>query len=148
MGNTILVWSIPCPAKDHPHIHGEYLVVTSVTVPSGGSPPHTWGIRLPGCRLICRGRITPTYMGNTSRRYNPRPVRQDHPHIHGEYRYILDIPANWIGSPPHTWGILLTIRFSRTPWRITPTYMGNTRLAAGSPTRSEDHPHIHGEYPT
>ena len=31
-------------AKDHPHIHGEYLSFFLAVLRNEGSPPHTWGI--------------------------------------------------------------------------------------------------------
>ena len=50
------------------------------------------------------------------------------------------------GSPPHTWGILIRDSVDKTKTRITPTYMGNTRVISVLIGGDEDHPHIHGEY--
>ena len=89
----------------HPHTRGEYShVCTCVNTPFG-SPPHTWGIRLPRPVSLAVLRFTPTHVGNTGAyhlHYIEVPV---HPHTRGEYhrRPLFARPA--AGSPPHTWGI-------------------------------------------
>ena len=146
MGNTERNHCHKLHREDHPHIHGEYRVVMTFDAQMGGSPPHTWGIRrsLPPLHRLMR--ITPTYMGNTRLDSHVLARVKDHPHIHGEYR------LNWVlirqtrGSPPHTWGIRSQTRFCGRLFRITPTYMGNTRLVLLCITVIKDHPHIHGEY--
>ena len=91
--------------RDHPHIHGEYLLGGNKMFDIIGSPPHTWGI--PGVlpyATVAR-RITPTYMGNTRRTSHLLTTTKDHPHIHGEYRISRLSGQMTTGSPPHTWGI-------------------------------------------
>ena len=72
-----------------------------------GSPPHTWGIpsAAPSAQL----------------------ETEDHPHIHGEYQFLIQKILFPRGSPPHTWGILPNFGGPSHVVRITPTYMGNTR---------------------
>ena len=146
MGNTICGRCITMTDQDHPHIHGEYVWLRLAYVISGGSPPHTWGI--PGVSLfkLVTNRITPTYMGNTNDELANARGLEDHPHIHGEYerRYIACHVR--VGSPPHTWGILVVPSFSTALKRITPTYMGNTASCFVGRSWRKDHPHIHGEY--
>ena len=126
MGNTCCYPSWLRPDGDHPHIHGEYRRHHRYTAIGIG--------------------ITPTYMGNTNAHLTCRGLLRDHPHIHGEYSVM---PANkytMAGSPPHTWGIRQFF-INPGPWTgITPTYMGNTLVRQRIRRRSEDHPHIHGEY--
>ena len=64
---------------------GEYLLFSSRTSPSTGSPPHVWGIQ------------TAT---------TPAQIQlQDHPHMCGEYDFVGVEPTTIQGSPPHVWGI-------------------------------------------
>ena len=53
-----------------------------------------------------------------------------------------------MGSPPHTWGILINDFDKFSLCRITPTYMGNTFVRLVGILMVKDHPHIHGEYQT
>ena len=85
-------------------------------------------------------------MGNTFDMHLALMSSQDHPHIHGEYQSDADDHCGPLGSPPHTWGILIGKRLVNPLLRITPTYMGNTMPNALSNYTNQDHPHIHGEY--
>ena len=92
-------------------------------------------------------------MGNTISKVKHFFEVEDHPHIHGEYHTDIIQIVNAIGSPPHTWGILelpSDVHFFVldhphihgeylgvdedivTQLRITPTYMGNTRIKPDS----------------
>ena len=146
MGNTSVKinWQITC--QDHPHIHGEYSIAVGFSFVRRGSPPHTWGIRIPRACLVYPSRITPTYMGNTLWTQLSMHYIKDHPHIHGEYRTYVGALMPALGSPPHTWGIPSPVRRTLSVSRITPTYMGNTEDDVIVEARAEDHPHIHGEY--
>ena len=85
MGNTnTIAWNF-AKLKDHPHIHGEYGAMCRACIQLLGSPPHTWGIRIPKGEPGPQGRITPTYMGNTLLARGLACATGDHPHIHGEY---------------------------------------------------------------
>ena len=85
-------------------------------------------------------------MGNTHLMKMKKRLKKDHPHIHGEYSDNLKRFDRCVGSPPHTWGILKNKPPIVAGNRITPTYMGNTRLVLLCITVIKDHPHIHGEY--
>ena len=146
MGNTVCQIRCITTAKDHPHIHGEYLSNFIWVVPVRGSPPHTWGILVEVIDQEAEFRITPTYMGNTIVMPSSRQSTKDHPHIHGEYRVLSLAMSPCAGSPPHTWGIHIAQMGKRLKLRITPTYMGNTSCAKFLDSFKEDHPHIHGEY--
>ena len=99
-------------------------------------------------QLQALDRITPTYMGNTLPALPSLSSGEDHPHIHGEYDPQLSVNENAKGSPPHTWGIPNSLIRSSGCRRITPTYMGNTKVVASTSQLQPDHPHIHGEYRT
>ena len=66
VGNTLATsHSVRLP-KDHPHLRGEHYQYSSSILLIKGSPPPTWGTHE---RLILAndaGRITPTYVGNTT----------------------------------------------------------------------------------
>ncbi len=113
---------------------------------SAGSPPHTWGIRRHSTVGRPCWRITPTYMGNTLFFALLSDIHRDHPHIHGEYSTDLFNQRDILGSPPHTWGILIKRQIIRKAVWITPTYMGNTKWSVNMYETAADHPHIHGEY--
>ena len=66
MGNTKNRQDTRQPARDHPHIHGEYHTRRSLILIDVGSPPHTWGILRHVVLASYRVGITPTYMGNTT----------------------------------------------------------------------------------
>ena len=65
-------------------------------------------------------------MGNTRKKVLDKVPFEDHPHIHGEYTFLINQTVAGAGSPPHTWGILLALSLATISIRITPTYMGNT----------------------
>ena len=148
MGNTLINTSRNAKKKDHPHIHGEYLLDKAEKEAGGGSPPHTWGILFLGSYSVSDARITPTYMGNTTDYMKEYMMHEDHPHIHGEYVRPSNLLTTVLGSPPHTWGIRLGIPFYILVPRITPTYMGNTESRFHHSIIKQDHPHIHGEHTT
>ena len=146
MGNTAIASNLSPSSKDHPHIHGEYWMISRCWLDVMGSPPHTWGIHLQFALDIAPSGITPTYMGNTIVKLLSGSTRKDHPHIHGEYLPYRTFISVVKGSPPHTWGILVLATCWPSRLRITPTYMGNTTLKPGFYQIGKDHPHIHGEY--
>ena len=70
----------------------------------------------------------------------------DHPHIHGEHATFIFGVIQRIGSPPYTWGALISNRCCHALTGITPIYMGSTPGPGRRPQFREDHPHIHGEH--
>ncbi|KRL04356.1 hypothetical protein FD46_GL001483 [Liquorilactobacillus oeni DSM 19972] len=85
-------------------------------------------------------------MGNTGKCDYCKSVKQDHPHIRGEYKEKIPDKMAIKGSPPHTWGIQGYIKRKTGIIRITPTYVGNTINEVTLTSSGKDHPHIRGEY--
>ena len=72
-------------------------------------------------------------MGNTLKQLPNWWLQRDHPHIHGEYEWLIGSGVHSAGSPPYTWGIRIEEEEYDNERRITPIYMGNTkRLSADS----------------
>ena len=132
--------------EDHLHIRGEYVASSHLLRCPGGSPPHTWRIHYISYRHSIHTRITSTYVENTlGHLLMPRQV-QDHLHIRGEYLLMILRLMCQIGSPPHTWRILLAIVFKSALLRITSTYVENTLTSSSACSFCWDHLHIRGEY--
>ena len=106
VGNTMAFKSSICLRSVHPHMRGEYWVISTSVRCVGGSPPHAWGIR-------------ETSSGSTA----SHTVR---PHMRGEYWRKRLTKLRDAGSPPHAWGILLICPPYETLYRFTPTCVGNT----------------------
>ena len=126
MGNTQATDTGAMAVGDHPHIHGEYFRWHLHILKALGSPPYTWGIPRIARFLNDGTRITPIYMGNTPNKSMIVHALRDHPHIHGEYHLFGATAAANLGSPPYTWGILLSDDSVPDVMGITPIYMGNT----------------------
>ena len=124
--NTPFAMSAYVSFKDHLHIRGEYLSDLFATLPSIGSPPHTWRILALSCKPINQIRITSTYVENTVLLSWALTGMRDHLHIRGEYN-SLDIKV-------------LPSR------RITSTYVENTHNLFLIFGIRQDHLHIRGEY--
>ena len=105
VGNTFYLLPHFNPARDHPHMCGEYEACSMIKKSPAGSPPHVWGILVVTKEFIARLRITPTCVGNTDSSFDRRRMARDHPHMCGEYREIDNEQIYQIGSPPHVWGI-------------------------------------------
>ena len=65
VGNTLRSSTIKYLFQDHPHMRGEYVVISSRRGILIGSPPHAWGILGLNTIGVLRDRITPTCVGNT-----------------------------------------------------------------------------------
>ena len=104
MGSTDIAVLQSRADGDHPHIHGEHLSQTLRQLPLSGSPPYTWGARQVYDGLHTGIRITPIYMGSTSRPLITSRSSKDHPHIHGEHGMGRFQEQRARGSPPYTWG--------------------------------------------
>ena len=129
-------------------MRGEYLVSGSQSGERLGSPPLAWGIHCIHKGQDCRGRITPTCVGNTAIVYPESAPEEDHPHLRGEYCCVHRSNCFFNGSPPLAWGIRKEFVDSYNWTRITPTCVGNTRPRERLPHNDEDHPHLRGEYKT
>ena len=112
--------------QDHLHIRGEYTLTLGMHRKRLG--------------------ITSTYVENTAEIVKREITKQDHLHIRGEYVLLFCYCSVVVGSPPHTWRILLT-PFQIDPiHRITSTYVENTDLFEDMFNSDQDHLHIRGEY--
>ena len=114
--------------RDHLHIRGEYQEIGLCFLHNPGSPPHTWRIQYGGNTIDNINGITSTYVENTGSSSAYVRLYEDHLHIRGEYRLIWQSVMLRIGSPPHTWRIRY---FQASLWRsfrITSTYVENTKM--------------------
>ena len=105
VGNTFGPPGLSSVCSVHPHMRGEYISGNSVTVAGVGSPPHAWGIHLPGWAGSPAWRFTPTCVGNTAVHRMSSALPPVHPHMRGEYLSKSEIGTDGYGSPPHAWGI-------------------------------------------
>ena len=94
-------------SQDHLHIRGEYSLSFDTETTSTGSPPHTWRILVKSTLADYTQGITSTYVENTAQRQCWHSHHQDHLHIRGEYYFWWVFNQSTIGSPPHTWRILI-----------------------------------------
>ena len=85
MGSTASFRISVAIRRDHPHIHGEHRSERLWALLTSGSPPYTWGALPELVTVVVSPGITPIYMGSTHPHRAIRPLRWDHPHIHGEH---------------------------------------------------------------
>ena len=85
-------------------------------------------------------------MENTDTLFALKCQGEDHLHIRGEYELRQSRLILTIGSPPHTWRILLAMGYWIDEIRITSTYVENTVWQFGIDGYYWDHLHIRGEY--
>ena len=111
-----------------------------------GSPPLAWGILQKFKKKNFSMRITPTCVGNTHLQQEQSTCSEDHPHLRGEYLFLLQVLSAGRGSPPLAWGILVKNWQDEAQERITPTCVGNTCRKNLQTFPAEDHPHLRGEY--
>ena len=111
-----------------------------------GSPPHTWRIPQFAWNGKIYDRITSTYVENTLPICRRVKALQDHLHIRGEYKDTEKKFLKVLGSPPHTWRILYQYAEGLKHYRITSTYVENTKTPKRNSWRYWDHLHIRGEY--
>ncbi len=130
----------------HPHLCGEYGRGHHPPVHIPGSPPPVWGIRPPGVGVVDQHRFTPTCVGNTTINGIGTRERSVHPHLCGEYGCPRCNAPSVLGSPPPVWGIRIDVKGRRSPFRFTPTCVGNTVLDAPHHSIQPVHPHLCGEY--
>ncbi len=134
------------PRAVHPHIRGEYIIMTSVSSTFFGSSPHPWGIPPPDGGPVSFQRFIPTPVGNTSRAPEQRFPTSVHPHARGELGFLSIGTIYMPGSSPHQWGIHPRFRPPPLPARFIPTPVGNTSLLHAVSGVIPVHPHVCGEY--
>ena len=91
-------------------------------------------------------RITPMCMGSTDVKHSQYRCSQNHPHVYGEYLTRLPICGTVLESPPCVWGVRHCVSYSDEISRITPMCMGSTDNWLVTGTRTQNHPHVYGEY--
>ena len=124
--NTQSKWLRYLVFQDHLHIRGEYMTVQVIKTHNWGSPPHTWRILSFWLQERRALRITSTYVENTMYAADATGTSGDHLHIRGEYSVGDFAIYHYVGSPPHTWRILVLISLFSFLSRITSTYVENT----------------------
>jgi len=146
VGNTRHSAIVYAVCAVHPHVRGEYSILSRHSIAWRGSPPRAWGIHTFPAAPAYSIRFTPTCVGNTSRWFCSQRQRLVHPHVRGEY--IADMPfiGHRRGSPPRAWGIRTPGRRAGRTRRFTPTCVGNTRSYGITPRTPLVHPHVRGEY--
>ena len=65
VGNTGKQDHLSSSRKDHPHLRGEYEIMTQVDKGAKGPPPLAWGILITAIEHRPNMGITPTCVGNT-----------------------------------------------------------------------------------
>ena len=112
--------------QDHLHTRGEYSEAIRPTGKDSGSPPHTWRILILYLLTNQLLRITSTHVENTASRCKRSRAKEDHLHTRGEYNIGDDDTQLPLGSPPHTWRILMAQYGKDVNGRITSTHVENT----------------------
>ena len=126
VGNTRTSGTPGTSMAVHPHIRGEYLLISASFSAIGGSSPHPWGIPCSAPLRPCQDRFIPTSVGNTRQLRASPTTTSVHPHIRGEYGIVPPNPSSTIGSSPHPWGIHLCGDVRGCGPRFIPTSVGNT----------------------
>ncbi len=165
VGNAVRESRIAHCMAVHPHACGECVFPPRTLAPVAGSPPRLWGMLRYWRRHACKGRFTPTPVGNAptarkwtpSIRFTPTPVGNArggrtepmgfpvHPHACGECALALVAFSSSRGSPPRLWGMQDWAEFREAAERFTPTPVGNAVGASGGLSSAAVHPHACGE---
>ncbi len=119
--------SAPSPAsRKHPHGRGEDCSSTIRRAKKLETPPRAWGRQRRPRRRAARFGNTPTGVGKTAPRRQPRPCRQKHPHGRGEDT-CAESGATWPPeTPPRAWGRRKAEQPGRRRRGNTPTGVGKT----------------------
>ena len=131
---------------DHPHVCGQYSHQWYSRHLPLGSPPRMWVVHHLFYFPENQPRITPTYVGSTRYQYTHWQENQDHPHVCGQYQMYFRKKQNMVGSPPRMWVVHVSQQYHRLKDRITPTYVGSTKLVFTRVNYIKDHPHVCGQY--
>ena len=126
VGNTVLPGDSFRHATVHPHVRGEYLALSALSLVVFGSSPRAWGIPPDGGSASRRSRFIPTCVGNTMIRTCLPAFPTVHPHVRGEYIYRVRALCRRTGSSPRAWGIPRSLARSQWEGRFIPTCVGNT----------------------
>ena len=133
-------------ARDHPRIRGAYRILSGCSIATGGSPPHTRGIRYVSKKHSAGKGITPAYAGHTLAECANNIRHRDHPRIRGAYFLLRQVDSQIEGSPPHTRGIPPQPCQPCPRCGITPAYAGHTAYKPHPLSSHGDHPRIRGAY--
>ena len=146
VGSTSFTCSISSSIEVHPHVCGEYPTCHSISAISLGSSPRVWGV-LRRIGLVCyRFRFIPTCVGSTTFLYAYSSSKQVHPHVCGEYDYMLAGAAVALGSSPRVWGVLGGQIGENPHVGFIPTCVGSTYIGTPGTVNTAVHPHVCGEY--
>ena len=109
------------------------------------TPPHAWGRQNTNFLGFLNSGNTPTCVGKTRHRQDPRGSRKKHPHMRGEdgNRGINAVDVK--ETPPHAWGRLTFSKRILRAYRNTPTCVGKTRFIMVPNKTGKKHPHMRGE---
>ena len=146
VGNTRLLLPGILKPSVHPHMRGEYGAPAAGGGGGGGSSPHAWGIHIKRTTKTMAIRFIPTCVGNTCGWICGVMFWSVHPHMRGEYGFLISTHTSKFGSSPHAWGIPLPGLLSLDSTRFIPTCVGNTLRNAAREIAAEVHPHMRGEY--
>ena len=129
----------------HPHGRGEDGREIKDVVSDEETPPRAWG-RL-RCQHINGGSAgnTPTGVGKTHGKTNPKTGGKKHPHGRGEDRIEAAQAQLSIETPPRAWGRPRGRSTSAACSRNTPTGVGKTVTGKSTQNMMEKHPHGRGE---
>ena len=146
VGNTPPAPDAPPPHPVHPHVRGEYNLLSLNVSASGGPSPRAWGIRMILPRTRPPPRSIPTCVGNTRTMLDKLIEEAVHPHVRGEYSVATFAIPSLNGPSPRAWGILASNQVLLIRLRSIPTCVGNTRRNSTPPPTPPVHPHVRGEY--
>ncbi len=148
----------------HPHVRGEYALVSS-SARSGinGSPPRAWGIRSGPTRRSSIVQFTPTCVGNdgetvdwdsvgsphvrgnTNAKRQGMPMRSVHPHVRGDHISTAYRARSVVH--PHVRGEYATPRSDCLRLqRFTSRAWGIRERGKPANSRAAVYPHVRGEY--
>ncbi len=110
----------------HPHVHGDYPRLKLFVNTPQGPPPRAWGLP-PLCgSAVPLSRSTPTCVGTTETNPLRAPLPSVHPHVRGDYLYLIRYPIDCPGPPPRAWGLRIQPKTQASPSWSTPTCVGTT----------------------
>ena len=91
----------------HPHMRGDNVSLSFLSISAAGSPPHAWGQFFWLHVSLQRRRFTPTCVGTMGDPRSWSGAMSVHPHMRGDNHSRSPGANSWYGSPPHAWGQFL-----------------------------------------